>query len=431
MPGLENGRGLARRWLRTTLHSLLSCAAIALSPAPGWSESAPDANSASWRDWTAATGDWGGLRPRAEEAGIGFFARYSTGFFANVKGGFDTGIRYDGLAEWGFGLDLQRLANWRGADFRMNWYSYHGGQPSEELVGVYPTQVVNAYESQGRIRFYEIVLSQQFLDDRVRVEIGQLAADREFFQSESSALLLNGSFGFLGVARSIMPFYPTAAPGVFVATRTYSGGLELRFGAYTGDVGEDEPSNIGFDWAFGDGVSFLGEVLLRPRILNRRGTLALGAAGTTADLRDSTSVSPQPSDASWALYGTLDWPLLISESGESQAALFFRGFGSPESVRAPIHWYASFGLSAKNPWFGRGRDSFGFGFNWQKYSDAYVAGQEASGNSVSDFESIIEVTYRARVLGWMSLQPDLQIVLDPHYSRRNAVVIALRAVIDL
>ena len=56
----------------------------------------------------------------------------------------------------------------------------------------------------------------------VLLKLGQLAADEDFFLSENSADLLNGTFGFLGLGRAkqLMPFYPLATPGVYFRART-------------------------------------------------------------------------------------------------------------------------------------------------------------------------------------------------------------------
>jgi len=382
-----------------------------------------------WIDGPWATGSWGGARTRLSEAGVDVYASYVTGFFANAKGGLDTGIRYDGLADWGFALDLERLVRWPGASFRMNWYSYHGGLPSTELVGVYPTQAVNGNESEARIRFFEIAIQQMLFDRQLRIEIGQLTSDSEFFQSESSSLLLNGTFGFLGIARSVTPFYPNAAPGVLAAWRTFNNRFEVRFAAYTADIGEDVLENIGFDWGFHDGVSLFGEVLVRPTVLGRTGTLSFGVVGLNSS-HDGTT-SGLVADSGFGFYGVIDWPLWAAEEGGAEISAFSRSFGSPRKFDATIHWYTSFGFAASGIVPGRPLDTLGVGFTWQSFGGAYLEAQAADGIDVTNHESIIELTYLARVCGWLSLQPDLQIALDPHFSGRDAVVIGLRAVIDL
>lgn len=418
----------ASGWLRVGVVGFFAIMAGQPSPAAA-ADGALGAAPVSWLDGPHATGDWGGGRSRLEASGVTLTASYTTGFFANAKGGFDTGVRYEGMADWGFDLDLESLVSWPDAGFRMSWFSYHGGQPSTDLVGLFPSQAVNSNESQGRIRFFEIALSQYLFDHRLRFEIGQFVSDREFFQSDSSAIFANGTFGFLGVSRSVMPFYPLAAPGVLLAARTADGHAEVRFAAYTGDIGEDEAGNIGFDWGFGEGASLFGELIVRPRVFGRRGSASFGVVGTTA-VRTGFD-STVSADSGYAFYGVVDWPLLVNTGGDTHVSMFLRSFGTPAVDRAITHWYVSFGFMLRGVVPGRTHDALGFAFAWQEFTDGYRQFQADAGSDVSPHESIIEMTYRAKVLGWLSLQPDLQLVLDPHFSRRNAVVVGLRAMIVL
>lgn len=45
-------------------------------------------------------------------------------------------------------------------------------------------------------------------------------------------------------------------------------------------------------------------------------------------------------------------------------------------------------------------------------------------------ESVLELTYRFQVTGWLPLQSAVQFFFDPHFSRRDATVIRRRAVIE-
>ena len=217
-------------------------------------------------------------------------ARYTAGFWSNVRGGFETGTRYEGFAEWALFADLEALVGWKGGSFDINWYSYHGGQPSEDLVGLFPTQNVSGWETARSVRFYEILLRQTWGDGRFVFKVGQLSADTDFFVSENARALLNGSFGFLGLgrAREITPFYPLAAPGAYFRAQTGDERWQVRVGAYTAAIGEDVSSNFGFDWSFDNGATFLGEIRTRRSPFGRPGSYAVGVVGSTTELKDFT-----------------------------------------------------------------------------------------------------------------------------------------------
>ncbi len=65
------------------------------------------------------------------------------------------------------------------------------------------------------------------------------------------------------------------------------------------------------------------------------------------------------------------------------------------------------------------------------FASDYLSSQRASGQNVTGDETVVELTYRAAITSWLSLQPDLQFFFDPHFGRRDAVVVGLRAVVDL
>jgi len=211
------------------------------------------------------TGDWGGLRTWLANQGIVPFGSYTTGVWANVHGGFSTGVRYEGFADWGFDLDLEQLVGWQGASFHMDWHSNVSGLPSQELVGQFPTNAVLNLESANAVRFYEIYLKQRLWDGALLLKAGQLAVDDDFFVSRYASPLLNASFAFFGSGRAqqIAPFYPLAAPGIYVRAQP-SEQWELRAGAYTSAPGTDSSSNYGFGWSLDNGVSIGTEVATEP-----------------------------------------------------------------------------------------------------------------------------------------------------------------------
>jgi porin len=394
---------------------LLAGITAALVGAPG--ASAEAGSEPGWLARPHLTGDWGGRRSTLTEHGVVLGARYTAGFWSNLRGGFETGTRYEGFAQWWLEADLDELVGWKGGSFDINWYSYHGGQPSEDLVGPFPTQTVSGWEAAVSVRFYEIFLRQRWGDDRFVFKAGQLAADTDFFVGGNADALLNGTFGFLGIGRTreIAPFYPLAAPGAYFRARTADGRWELHAGVYTADPGEDESSNFGFGWSFDDGAFFLGELRTRRSPFGRPGSYAVGATGTTADLEDFDGTGT--ANGGYGLYALIDQLLVEQTPTRPGLGVFARGYGVPQEDRNLVHWYVDFGLKVKRPFPGRDEDVLSLGFAYLAFSDDYVDSLRASGDNVSRRESVLELNYRFQVTGWLTLQPDLQFFFDPHFSR--------------
>ena len=79
---------------------------------------------------------------------------------------------------------------------------------------------VSNIEGLETFRLFELWFEQSLLQDKLKVRIGSLAADSEFFISDSAALFLNGTFGWPAVTAANMaaggPGYPLASLGVRV-----------------------------------------------------------------------------------------------------------------------------------------------------------------------------------------------------------------------
>jgi porin len=96
---------------------------------------------------------------------------------------------------------------------------------------------------------------------------------------------------------------------------------------------------------------------------------------------------------------------------------FFRfGYGEPEAT--PIEIFISAGLTWLKP-FGRKHDMFGVGVAWSDSSPTPWTSKEPHD---PQSETLIEIFYRASILTWLSLTPDLQIVHHPATDRRHNIV---------
>jgi len=404
-------------------------AALGLLAAP--TASAEPGSDPGWLSRSHLTGDWGGWRATLAEHGLVPGARYTAGFWSNLRGGFQTGTRYEGFAQWWLETDLDKLVGWKGGSFDISWYSYHGGQPSRDLVGPFSTQTVSGWETSTSVRFHEIFLRQTWGDGRFVFRAGQLAADDDFFVSEQAAQLLNGSFGFLGLGRSrgIAPFFPLAAPGAYLRARSAERRWEGRVGVYAADPGQDRPGNFGFDYSFGNGAFFLGELRARRSPFGRPGSYAVGVTGTTAELNDFEDGGT--TRGAYGLYGVVDQLLFEQTPHRPGLGIFVRSYGAPQADRSQLLWYVDFGLGVTRPLRGRDHDLFSLGFAHAHFSGDYVDSLRVMGQNVSRRQSLLELTYRFQATGWLTLQPNLQLFFDPHLSRRDATVIGLRAVIEL
>jgi porin len=376
------------------------------------------------------TGDWGGVRSALADRGIAPFLTYIPGAWANVHGGIETGVRYEALADFGVNFDLGRLFDWPGARFHIDWHWNQGDLPSQHLIGQFTTDAVAGYEAVNSLRFYEIYFEQRLPGDAGRVKAGQITMDEDFFVSQYAGSLLNASFALFGSGRDeqLAPFYPVAAPGLYIEVRP-AGDWTVRGGMYTVDVGDDVGSNHGFEWSMNQGSTGALEIATRRSPAGLPGTYTFGIVATSKTVIDFATGGT--AHGSTGLYLMTDQALVVGSDGQPKVGGFLRIGYDPLATRALLHYYGNAGFSVSAPFSGRPEDSFSAGISHAAFAPDYIAAERAAGEAVTNHESIVELDYAAVVNGWLTLQPDFQLVLNPYSSDRTAWVLGLQATIKL
>jgi porin len=136
-------------------------------------------------------------------------------------------------------------------------------------------------------------------------------------------------------------------------------------------------------------------------------------------------------DGAHGIYALIDQALSLDAQGEPRVAAFFRGAFNFQEERTVIRATATAGLVAYGLVPGRARDVIALGYSYTRFGRDYRSSLRASGTNTTKSESLLELTYRLQLTGWLTLQPDLQLIFDPHLSRSDAVAAGLTAVISL
>src|SRR4051794_6826304 len=148
-------------------------------------------------------GDLWGTRTALEKAGITFGLTYIGETLGNVSGGMRRGSIYEGRLDTQVDADLEKLFSWSGATFHTNFYQIHGHGLSRYYIANFET--VSGIEALPSTRLYELWLEQELFDGKMALRAGQLAADTEFFVSQSATLFVNGTFGWPDIAQVNLP----------------------------------------------------------------------------------------------------------------------------------------------------------------------------------------------------------------------------------
>lgn len=408
------------------------------------------------------TGNWGEMRDQLETRGVAFGFAYTGETLSNLSGGIRRGTLYEGLLDISLDLDLEKLMGWwSGGSFHVNSFWIHGPSASSKHVGnLLTVSNIDAYDTW---RLFELWHQQNFLENKVSLRFGQMAADKEFAISDYGGLFLNGTFGWPSMiaANAPSPAYAIAAPGVrlrvdpiesvYFQTAFYDGHPDPTAGSPT-EPGNLNRSGTRFNLNDREGFFSIHELAYK---LNRgktdQGLPGVYKAGgwyhdgqfrhnrldnlgiSLADPLNSSGV-PHSINGNHGVYLVAD-QMIYREAGtdDQGISLFWRGGGSPPD-RNVFEFYTDGGCHCKGLIPDRDQDVFGVAAAYAQISrhlrdfDRDRNALNATSDPIRDFEVALEFTYQVVIAPWWSVQPDLQWIFHPGGSvaTGNAVVLGVR-----
>ncbi len=437
----HNDRGSTmRRWcvIMALAMAFGGAGAAQAADVPTKAAKAPPAPQSIWeRD--KLTGDWGGVRTDLSNKGIDITLDYVAETFAVLSGGLERRASYEGRLEFSVDANLEKLIGWSGASTHVTVFQIHNeGRNAADIAGSIadPSNI----DALPTTRLFTAWFQQDF-NSVASLRIGQLAADDEFFTSDTAGGLLNGTFGWGNNLAANMtnggPAYPLATPGARLQVMPVEN-LTFLAGVFSGDPAgancNDDAQKCnrhGTTFSFSGGSMWIGEaqyaVNQGKQAMGLPGVYKVGAWYQTADfadqrygvdgtgavvlLSDPTVVDPLNHSGNWGIYGVADQ--MVWRNGDRSVNLFLRGGYSPAD-RNMISWYFDGGAGFKGIVPSRADDTLTVGVSYAKISDDAVAADTDAGNVARDHELLFEVSYAAQIAPWWVVQPDLQYIVHPN-----------------
>ncbi|MEM7601553.1 MAG: carbohydrate porin [Verrucomicrobiota bacterium] len=354
------------------------------------------------------------------DAAVSPYLTYLFDYFYNTSGGLQTGDAAMGLFDIGAEFDLESLFGWDGATFVVSAFGGHGSDYSANFVG--DLGVVSNLYTDTNFNIFHLYLEQALGDGDSFFRIGQFAIDDDFMGSETASLFIASPFGPFNTQSANMPgpIFPLAAPG---ALYNYSpdGDWYFRTGVFTGDSGPGGPKDRGFEWNFGGPSGFIvfSELGLEYR---EASTVKFGGYWHSGDFTEFATGNTV--DGLGAIYGVIDHRL-ISGAGDSLSLdAFLRGSLSGDEDRVTATSQVDAGLVLSNVLVHE--DALGVAVSHTTFGDDYLNATPG----VTSSETFIEATYRIGLTENFAVQPDVQYVLDPHFSGRDSVSVGIRGEIS-
>jgi porin len=358
----------------------------------------PDDLSKPYWEWEHATGDWGGVRPWLWERGIIPELLYTGEGFGTVHGGLRRRAAYRGNVDLTLTVDTGLLGLWSGGTLFVYWENAHGRGISEREVGA--LQAVSSIEAHEFTQVSEFYYQQMLFDGGLRVKFGKQDANVDFAALDYAVNFLHSSFGL--IPNVPMPTFPDPALGVAAFAKP----VDL-FSAAAGVYDAR------------DGTFSLIELALKPTIGGLPGTYRAGAWLHDADA-EAVGDRPDPAalGSNHGFYLGFDQTLYPEAENQGLGAFFQLGWAPKD--RNEIALYVGGGLAYTGPFPGRDADVAGIGVARANLSERLEASEGRTA------ETAVEAFYRLQLMPWMSIQPDVQFVLNPGGSGRDALVLGAR-----
>jgi len=441
-------------------------AVLSLIAATAWAEprEIPKEKSSPLSDWLSAdgiTGDWGGLRSKLADRGIVFLGAEQVEGWGNTTGGLERGTVYTGLLKLGLNLDLEKAVGWCGSSVGTTWFWLSGRDASADLVGNFLT--ISGIAGFNTVRMFELWFQQNLLNDKISLRLGQLTADTEFIISRYGATFINATFGWPAFMYMNLPGggpqFPTGTLGVRLAVNPLDW-FKFQNAIFQGNVYAENVNLHGFAWRLNsqNGLFFLNEAqFLWNQSEKQMGLPGQFKAGAWVD----TAKFANPNDdnlvrGNYGFYFILD-QMLYSKPAEGPAAArkdsksalsetdgngatpakqksdrglgWFGRVGYEPQDHDFIGFYFDTGLTYKGLIPTRADDTLGVAFAYARLSSGARQAAVKNGSAGVGAEMVLEATYQAQINKWLSIQPDLQLIINPggNQDLGNAVVIGGRA----
>jgi porin len=416
--------------------------------APAQATAPPDI----WRQ-ANLTGNWGGLRDKLHDDGADFYAQYTSEALGNPYGGnFGHGAIYEGLLETRVSFDFEKMTGgaWKGTTFRASSYWTHGPSLTQQDVGDFSTiSNIDAYDT---VRLHELWLQQNFLDDKISLEAGQIAVDSEFFISPCALLFFNGTFGaFPLITDGFQPFNPPIYPLTSTGARLKLQPIDSIYfmtAVYNGDAGTQKGNNDGTRFGFSAQTGILSFTELG-YLLNQGkddkgmpGSYKLGGWVHTANFSTWSSQAAlakgagplQSAGVGYGIYGVADqmiWRTEPNAAGNPQSLCVCLRTGAAPSRSGMVDFDIDAGLNFYGLIPGRKDDIAGLGVARSAISHDFSDFSQATGGSAFKYEAVIEGTYQANLAPWWQLQPDVQYIFSAGAQAHSpdALVVGLRSTV--
>lgn len=350
-----------------------------------------------------------GNRASRRTSGVTSKLNYFSTTMHNVSGGYSSEDAYKENIQFAVDVDADQLWGVQGGRVFFSAFAHRGDSLNASVGSSIGTRKDDVNAS---VHLFEFGYEQQLFDDALSIKFGQLAVTSDFFRS-SSGFFIHDSFNWQPNGHSGAPAGPDSALGARVRWNV-SQGVYLQAAVYdnstSGNFGNDEHDKHGTKWHLpkgGKSVYFVeGGFVPGTAGEGQWPSLKLGAWRNQSPR--SSAINSLDDSANWGIYAIAEHILWQNEASPQNNLRLFARVNKSAGDHNQFEWEFNTGLLLAGPLPGRDRDSAGIAFTQAEVSPEWRAATQSGSH-----ERIVELKYKARIAGWMNVEPFVQYIIEP------------------
>jgi porin len=347
-------------------------------------------------------------------SGLTLSGSYTADNLTNIRGGLKSGYNYLGVANIYLGFSTEKAGLWKNGEFYVHGASTHGGEPTANLVGDY--QTASNIEAGDHTYLQQLWFKQKVKSFEFTLGLQDYNVD--FANTETGANFINSSFGIMSSISGNfnVPIFPLTGLGLTTKWQA-TPNVEVKAAIFDGKINdfEENPYNIKWNLNRGEGYFGAGELVYSSAENARPGISA--KLGFYYHNHFNSENIAHATGYNWGTYLISDQVWYANEESGKQVSSFVQLGLSPEKAN-PTRLYYGAGIYTKGIFAFRETDEVGLAF-----------AHACTGSSYGSGETSIELTYKLVLGDMLSVQPDLQYIINPSGTESkldNALVGILR-----
>lgn len=345
-------------------------------------------------------------RTKLEDRGIDIQSSYMTNSFVmRNRENHTTKGAYQGLYNLSVDLDSEKLNLYKGGKLHILYQVGNKGRNSMEFLNTYSD--MSSYDPMKSInQISELYYEQSLKDDILNLKIGKQDANADFQALGTGFEFLNLSFSFID--NTPMPLFPSQQMGIrariklpkeiYIQNGFYDGNLKIGAGPKSFFTGENDYLNM-------------TEIYKLTDFKGKEGKYLIGDWIKTSD------------KTNYGFYAGFEQKLTDRFEDKSGGLSAFGQFGYARNSINDVPYYAGGGFVFKGITKKRKDDSVGIAFGWHQFNKILHKTEHATA------EKVIELFYKIKLTEFLYIQPDIQYIMKPSGSEKDAFAFGLRTCI--